>query len=204
MKYFLTLFFPIFFFGQQKDDWAVFMQKAMKDIQNNDFKAAIVSLDKSLKAFPENPSALYFKGYSQIIIGEKEEGCKSLVDAIYYESNSAKVLFPEKCIDYNPKLDPKNFKTGKFTWQVLGYSTLYNFERKNNMQIETFEGKTYTGKIIWHDNGEYAIIPTAETEAKMEENPKFLIRILKIAEESYLYERIEEAQIQYGIVKKIE
>ncbi|MET3536282.1 hypothetical protein [Chryseobacterium limigenitum] len=139
----------------------------------------------------------------QIIIEEKESGCKSLTDAIYYNSNSAKVLFPEKCMDYNPKLNPENFKSGKFTLQVLGDSIVYNFERKDNMQFETFEGKIYTGKIVWYDNGEYTIIPTKETEKRMKENPKFLIRILKIENNTYLYEKIEENQVQYGKVKKV-
>ncbi|MCS3870795.1 hypothetical protein J3D55_003711 [Chryseobacterium ginsenosidimutans] len=179
------------------------MKIAMKDIHNQDFKSAIINIDKSLSIYPKNPSALYFKGYSQIIIGEKEKGCEALVDAIYYNSNNAKALFPEKCLDYNPKLNPENFKSGKFTLQILGEPLLYNFERKDNRQFETFEGQIYTGEIVWYNNGEYTIIPTEETETRMSENPKFLIRILKIENNTYLYERIEENQVQYGKVEKV-
>ncbi|MDH6250458.1 hypothetical protein M2347_000185 [Chryseobacterium sp. H1D6B] len=202
MKKLLLLFFPLFFFGQQQDALS-FMKTAMKDIHNEDFKSAVANLDKSLGILPKNASALYFKGYSQLILGQKEEGCKSLTDAIYYNSDHAKNLFPEKCLDYHPKLNLENFRNGKFTLQILGEPSLYNFERKNNMQFETFEEKMYIGKIVWYDNGDYTIIPTEETEGKMKDNPKFFIRILKIEDDNYLYERIEESQLQYGIIKKI-
>ncbi|SFZ94499.1 hypothetical protein SAMN05216324_10747 [Chryseobacterium limigenitum] len=56
------LFLPIFFLGQQNDDLTDPMKIAMKDIHNKDFKSAIINLDKSLKIYPKNPSALYFKG----------------------------------------------------------------------------------------------------------------------------------------------
>lgn len=202
----LVLFFllPVFFFGQEKDDWTIFMKTAMNDIQAKDYKTAIINLDKSLEVYPKNPSALYFKGYLQIIEGENEAGCKSLADAIYYNSNNAKTLFPEKCMEYNPKLNPENFKTGKFTLRILDDSMVYNFERKNDVQIETFEGKEYYGAVQWMGDGDYTIIPTGKTKEEMKGNPQFIIRMLKIEDNSYLYEKIEDAQIQYGIITKVE
>lgn len=204
MKY-LILFFPFLIFGQEKDECSISMQAAMKDIQNLNFRNAIVNLDKSLKIVPNNWSALYFKGYSQIILGEINDGCETLIDAIYYGGNNdTKKVYAEKCIKYDPKLNAKNFKKGKFTIQILDDPLIYSFVREKNMQFETFEGKTYSGEIIWLTNGDYTIIPTDETKKIMSENPKFYTRILKIIENEYLYEKIEENQVQFGIVKKVE
>ena len=180
------------------------MQTAMKDIQNQNFQSAIVNLDKSLKIVPKNPSALYFKGYSQIIIGEKEKGCKTLIDALFYNSNTAKQVYADKCIEFDPKLSPENFKNGKFTLQILDDSLIYNFERKDDMQYETYNGQVYSGKLIWLKNGDYTIIPTNETEKIMTENPQFITRILKIENNEYLYEKIENNQVQFGRIIKIE
>ncbi|MDF2553306.1 MAG: hypothetical protein K0R77_2581 [Chryseobacterium sp.] len=203
MKKILLLFLPVLFLGQNQNQSPDLMSLAMKNIQDKDFENAIINLDKSLKINPKNLAALYFKGYLQIIIGEKENGCKSLTDAIYLNSNSAKELFPNKCLDYNPKLNAEKFKNGKFTLQILGYSSLYNFERKDNMQYETFEGKTYNGKITWYDYGDYTVVPTGDSVELLKDNPEFLVRILKIEDETYLYEKIENEQIQFGIVKKL-
>ncbi|MGS0747373.1 hypothetical protein [Halpernia sp. GG3] len=149
MKKILFLIFPILFFGQQAIKQVDPMQVAMKDIQRQDFKSAIINLDKSLQIVPNNWSALYFKGYSQIIIGQIDNGCKTLIDAIYYNGNNdTKKVYAEKCLKYDPKLNPSNFKNGKFTLHILDDSMNYGFERKNNMQYETFEGKIYSGKII--------------------------------------------------------
>ncbi|WDT68504.1 hypothetical protein [Cloacibacterium sp. TD35] len=208
-KILIFIFFPLLYFSQQKDDWSNAMQTAMKNIQNQDFKNAIINLDKSLKIVPNNWSALYFKGYSQIIIGEDKKGCQNLINSIFFGGNDyPKKVYAEKCINYDPKLNPQNFKTGKFTLQILDDktkdSTKYEFERRNNVQYENFEGKVYSGKIIWYKNGDYTIIPTEDTEKMMTENPKFLTRILKIENNKYLYEKIEENQVQFGIVEKVE
>lgn len=131
-----------------------------------------------------------WQGYLKIIIGEQEEGCEALVDAIYFNSNSAN-LYAE-------------IKTGKFTLQILGDSQIYNFERRENIQYETYEGQTYSGKISWLKNGDYTIIPTDESEIVLSQNPKFIARILKINENEYLYRKIEENQVQFGRVNKID
>lgn len=96
------------------------------------------------------------------------------------------------------------FKTGKFTLQILGDSQIYNFERRENIQYETYEGQTYSGKISWLKNGDYTIIPTDESEIVLSQNPKFIARILKINENEYLYRKIEENQVQFGRVNKID
>ena len=205
MKKVLFLIFPVLFFGQQAEKQIDPMQVAMKDIQEQDFKSAIINLDKSLQIVPNNWSALYFKGYSQIIIGEIDAGCKTLIDAIYYNGNNdTKKVYAEKCLKYNPKLNPEKFKEGKFRLHILNDSLDYNFKRTKDMQYETFEGKIYSGKITWFQYGDYTIIPTNETKEIMTENPKFYTRILKIVNNEYLYEKIEETGMQFGIIKKTE
>ncbi|WP_431612016.1 hypothetical protein [Chryseobacterium sp. 'Rf worker isolate 10'] len=204
VKNIILLILPFFCFSQNKNNDLNYLQKAMKDIQNNDFTAAISNLDKNLKVFPNDASSFYFKGHSQIVIGENEKGCKTLIDAIYYGSNNAKKVYAEKCIDYNPKLNIEKFKSGKFSLQILSEENLiYTFERRNNIQYEKNENQTYAGKIIWLGNGEYKIIADQKTEKTMNENPKFIIRVLKIEKNEYLYEKIEDAQVQFGLVKKL-
>ncbi len=198
MKYFLFLFFSISIFCQQKEGWASTMKTAMNDIENQDYESAIKNLDLSLKFSPNNPSSLYFKGYLQIIIGEKNKGCENLIEAIYYNSNLSKKLYAEKCIDFDPKLNPEKFKSGKFTLQS------YNFERKEDIQYETYSGKTYSGNINWLKNGDYTIIPTEKTKMMLGDIPNYMVRILKINGNEYLYEKIEENQVQFGKINKIE
>ena len=205
MKNIFFLLFPILFFSQKKDSIKDYMELAMSDIKNHDFQTAILNLNKSLEIFPNNPSALYFKGYSQIIIGEYENGCSTFIDAIYYNSNSAKKVYAEKCIDYDPKLNIEKFKSGEFSLKILdGNPLVYTFERKNDMQYESYEGKIYSGKIVWLGNGDYKMMADSETKKSMSENRDFIIRVLKIEKNEYLYEKIESTQVQYGIIKKLD
>ncbi|ANF52977.1 hypothetical protein A0O34_21695 [Chryseobacterium glaciei] len=180
------------------------MQKAMIDIKNKDFIAAISNLDKNLQIFPNDPATLYFKGYSQIIIDQKEKGCKTLIDAIYYRSNSAKKVYAEKCIDYDPNLNIDKFKTGEFSLEILSNENLvYKFKRKNDIQYESYKDKIYTGKIVWLGSGDYKIVANQKTREIMPETPQFIIRVLKIEKNEYLYEKIEDTQVQFGLVKKL-
>ncbi|MDR6696837.1 hypothetical protein J2W57_000186 [Chryseobacterium ginsenosidimutans] len=204
MKNIILLILPILCFSQYKKNDLEYLQRAMKDIQNKDFTTAISNLDKNLEVFPNDRSSLYFKGYSQIIIGENEKGCKTLIDAIYYGSNDAKKVYAEKCIDYDPKLNIEKFKSGKFSLQILSEENLiYTFERRNDIQYEKYEDQTYAGKIVWLGNGDYKIIADQKTEDVMTENPEFIVRVLKIEKNQYLYEKIENAQVQFGLVKKL-
>ena len=205
MNKIIIIFFPFLLFGQEKDEWTISMQKAIENIQNQDYNNAILNLDKSLKIIPKNWSALYFKGYSQLIIVENDNGCRTLIDAIYYGGNNdTKKIYVDKCINFNPKLNLEGFKMGKFTLQILNDSLVYNFERKDNIQFEFSEGRLYKGKIMWFENGDYTIIPDKETEKIMIEKPKFLVRVLKIENNEYLYEKIEAEKVQFGIIKKIQ
>ncbi|WP_394674343.1 hypothetical protein [uncultured Chryseobacterium sp.] len=206
MKILILAVFPLLLSAQEKNEWSTTMKAAMSDIKEHNFEGAIKNLDRSLKIVPNNWSALYFKGYSQIILARTEEGCSTLIDAIYYGGNNeTKKVYAEKCIEYDPQLNPEQFKSGKFTLQVLGSPSVYNFERKNGMQYESEAGQVYSGTIKWFENGDYTIIPTEETKKMMTENPRFLTRILKISGNEYLYEKIEEEkQVQFGIIKKID
>ena len=80
----------------------------------------------------------------------------------------------------------------------------YNFERKEDIQYETYSGQTYSGKINWLKNGDYTIIPTEKTKMMLGDIPNYMVRILKINGNEYLYEKNEENQVQFGKINKIE
>ncbi|HFK5509180.1 TPA: hypothetical protein ACGZ9U_000069 [Elizabethkingia anophelis] len=200
MKKILILSFPLFLFSQQKNDWSFYMKAAMSEIIQNDFNAAIFNLNKSLELSPNNSSSLYFKAYSLLILNKNDEGCKTLADALFFNSNNARSLFAEKCSEYNPNLNIDKFKTGIFKLRILDPTLFtYNFERKNDIQYETYDGKTYSSRIQWLGNGEYTIIAEGDL------NPSnFIVRVLKIEDNKYLYGKFENNQIQFGIIEKTE
>ena len=206
MKNLLILLFPILFFGQQKDEWNFYMKEALNDIKNEDFLSAKSKLQKTIELDPKNPAPYYFKGFAEIIMNDEEQGCKSLIESIYLHFNHAQQLYAEKCIRYNPKLNIENFKSGKYELMFLDNTNTfykYLFERKNDIQYENYEGKIYSGKIIWIGDGDYTIIADEKTEKEMDKNPKFYTRVLKIIGNEYLYIKIEENQVAYGIIKKL-
>ena len=80
----------------------------------------------------------------------------------------------------------------------------YEIERKNDIQFEKYEGKIYSGKLVWLGDGDYTIIADEKTEKELDKNPKFYTRVLKIEGDEYLYIKIEENQVAYGIIKKLQ
>lgn len=60
---------------------------------------------------------------------------------------------------YNAERSCKDFKTGKFKFEfeVNGVKKTTVFERKDNIEIETFEGKTDTSTIRWVSDCEYVL-----------------------------------------------
>lgn len=201
----LILFIPIFLFSQQDNDWSFYMRKALDDIKKEDFKSAKINLEKSIELDPKNPAPYYFKGFSEIIMNQEEQGCKSLIESIYLNFNHAKQLYAEKCLRFNPKLNIQNFRTGKYELMFLDNSFYkYEIERKNDIQFEKYEGKIYSGKLVWLGDGDYTIIADEKTEKELDKNPKFYTRVLKIEGDEYLYIKIEENQVAYGIIKKLQ
>ena len=60
---------------------------------------------------------------------------------------------------YNVEHNCKDFKTGKFQfdYEMDGVKKTTVFERKDSIEIETYEGKTDTASIRWVSDCEYVL-----------------------------------------------
>lgn len=89
---------------------------------------------------------------------------------------------------YNVERNCKDFKTGKFKfeYEVNGVKKTTFFERKDSIEIETFDGKTDTASIRWVNDCEYIlqkIHPKNRTEKKA-----INMKILTTSKNSYTFE----------------
>lgn len=106
---------------------------------------------------------------------------------------------------YDAERNCKDFKTGKFQfdYKVNGVKKTTFFERKDSIEIETFEGKTDTSGIRWVSDCEYILQklhPKNRTEEKAID-----MRILTTSKISYTFEFgiVGSDEKQHGTVKKI-
>ena len=60
---------------------------------------------------------------------------------------------------YNQERNCKDFKTGTFEFvqEINGKETRSVFERKDDIQIETFNGKTDTASVRWINDCEFIL-----------------------------------------------
>jgi len=89
---------------------------------------------------------------------------------------------------YDAKRNCKDFKTGKFKfdYEVDGVKKTTVFERKDSIEIETFEGKTDTSSIRWVSDCEY-ILQKIHPKNMAEKNA-IAIKILTTSKNSYTFE----------------
>jgi hypothetical protein len=82
----------------------------------------------------------------------------------------------------------KDFKTGKFEFvqEIDGVKKTSTFERTENIQIETFEGKTDTASIRWVSDCEYILQKI--NPKNMLEKKAIGMKILTTSENSYTFE----------------
>jgi hypothetical protein len=99
-----------------------------------------------------------------------------------------------------------DFKTGKFQFvqEIDGVKKISKFERTENFQIETFEGKTDTASIRWVNNCELVlqkINPKNRIERK-----SISMKILTTKGKTYTFEYsfVGEEKKQKGVVTKID
>ena len=87
-----------------------------------------------------------------------------------------------------PERNCNNFKTGKFTFtaEVSGKTIKTTFERFENMEVESFEGKRDTSEIRLINNCEY-ILKNKNPKNKAEEK-SIHIKILTTTDSSYTFE----------------
>jgi hypothetical protein len=107
---------------------------------------------------------------------------------------------------YNVERNCKDFKTGKFKfeYEVDGVKKTTIFERKGNIEIETFEGKTDTSSIRWVSDCEYILQKIHPKN--MAEEKAISMKILTTSKNSYTFEFgiVGSNQKQRGTVEKLE
>ena len=96
------------------------------------------------------------------------------------------LLFLMSC--YNVERNCKDFKTGKFKfeYEVDGVKKTTVFERKDSIEIETFEGKTDTSSIRWVGDCEYILRKIHPKN--MAEKKAISMKILTTTKNSYIFE----------------
>ena len=106
---------------------------------------------------------------------------------------------------YNTERNCKDFKTGKFKfeYEVDGVKKTTIFERKDSIEIETFEGKTDTSSIRWVSDCEYILQKIHPKN--MAEEKAITMKILTTTKNSYIFEFgiVGSDQKQRGTVLKI-
>ena len=106
---------------------------------------------------------------------------------------------------YNTERNCKDFKTGKFKfeYEVEGVKKTTIFERKDSIEIETFEGKTDTSSIRWVSDCEYILQKIHPKN--MAEEKVITMKILTTTKNSYIFEFgiVGSDQKQRGTVLKI-
>lgn len=106
---------------------------------------------------------------------------------------------------YDVERNCKDFKTGKFKFEheVDGVKKTTVFERKDSIEIETFEGKTDTSSIRWVSDCEYIIQKI--NPKNMAEKKAISMKILTTSKNSYIFEFgiVGSNEKQRGSVEKI-
>lgn len=107
---------------------------------------------------------------------------------------------------YDAEHNCKDFKTGKFKFEfdVNGVKKTTIFERKDGIEIETFEGKTDTSTVRWVSDCEYIL--QKKHPKNMAEEKAINMKILTTSKDSYTFEfgMVGSDQKQRGTVVKIE
>ena len=106
---------------------------------------------------------------------------------------------------YNVERNCKDFKTGKFKFEfeVDGVKKTTVFERKDSIEIETFEGKTDSSSIRWVNDCEYILQKIHPKN--MEGKKAITMKILTTSKNTYTFEFgiVGSDQKQRGTVIKI-
>lgn len=106
---------------------------------------------------------------------------------------------------YDVERNCKDFKTGKFKfeYEVNGVKKTTVFERKDDIEIETFEGKTDTSSIRWVSDCEYILRKIHPKN--MAEEKAVNMKILSTTKNSYIFEFgiVGSDEKQRGTVEKV-
>ena len=107
---------------------------------------------------------------------------------------------------YNQERNCKDFKTGKFEFiqEIDSVKKTSSFERTENLQIETFEGKTDTASVRWINDCEFILEKLHPKN--MLEKKAISMKILSTSKKGYTFEYsfVGEEKKQKGTVTKID
>ena len=107
---------------------------------------------------------------------------------------------------YDAERNCKDFKNGKFKfeYEVNGVKKTTFFERRDSIEIETFEGKTDTSSIRWVSDCEYIL--RKKHPKNMAEEKAINMKILTTTKNSYIFEFgiVGNDAKQRGTVEKLE
>jgi hypothetical protein len=89
---------------------------------------------------------------------------------------------------YDQERNCTDFKTGKFQFdtEIGGVKKTTVFERRENLEIETYDGKTDTATVRWVNDCEYVL--QKKNPKNMAERKAIAIRILTTSKNSYTFE----------------
>ena len=107
---------------------------------------------------------------------------------------------------YNQERNCTDFKTGKFEFvqEIDGQQHKSVFERTENLQIETFDGKTDTATVRWVNDCEFVL---QKLHPKNRQEKKAIgMKILTTSEKGYTFEYafVGDTKKQRGAVTKID
>ena len=107
---------------------------------------------------------------------------------------------------YDAQHNCKDFKNGKFKFEfvVNGVKKTTFFERKDSLEIETFQGKTDTSTVRWVSDCEYIL--QKKHPKNMTEEKAIGMKILTTTKDSYTFEfgMVGSDQKQRGTVYKVQ
>ena len=107
---------------------------------------------------------------------------------------------------YNQERNCKDYKTGKFEFvqEINGEQKKSVFERTENLQIETFNGKTDTASVRWTNDCEFVLQKLHPKN--MQEKKSIAMKILTTNENGYTFEYgfVGDTKKQRGAVTKVD
>jgi len=107
---------------------------------------------------------------------------------------------------YHQERNCKDYKTGTFEFvqEINGKETKSVFERREDIQIETFNGKTDTASVRWINDCEFIL--QKQHPKSMVEKKAISMKILTTNEKGYTFEYgfVGDAKKQRGAVTKID
>lgn len=89
---------------------------------------------------------------------------------------------------YQVEHNCNDFKTGKFefTQEINGEKKTSTFERTDNLQIETFNGKTDTASVRWVNDCEFVLQKLHPKN--MQEKKAITMKIISTKNKTYIFE----------------